>query len=157
MRMHAIRDIDRGQPALPRYSYPGRYMEKHLLEDPGSIPGGAVLCFFFFRLIQLSVLIFVGEEKEFEGVWFDGMVPTGANFRFEQQQQQQQKCSCLTAAKSTNETWSMRYFLLGSSSMGELNLPMAWGEGVVFNRGIRHHILICTFKFRCRASLEHSV
>ena len=28
MRMHAIRD--RGQPALPRYSYPGRYMEKHL-------------------------------------------------------------------------------------------------------------------------------
>ena len=29
MRMHAIRD--RGQPALPRYSYPGRYMEKHLL------------------------------------------------------------------------------------------------------------------------------
>ena len=28
MRMHAIRD--RGQPALPRYSNPGRYMEKHL-------------------------------------------------------------------------------------------------------------------------------
>ena len=28
MRMHARRD--RGQPALPRYSYPGRYMEKHL-------------------------------------------------------------------------------------------------------------------------------
>ena len=28
MRMHAIRDP--GQPALPRYSYPGRYMEKHL-------------------------------------------------------------------------------------------------------------------------------
>ena len=28
MRMDAIRD--RGQPALPRYSYPGRYMEKHL-------------------------------------------------------------------------------------------------------------------------------
>ena len=31
MRMHAIRD--RGQPALPRYSYPGRYMEKHLLKQ----------------------------------------------------------------------------------------------------------------------------
>ena len=31
-------------------------------EDPGSIPGGAVLC--FFRLIQLLVHIFVGEEKE---------------------------------------------------------------------------------------------
>ena len=30
MRMHAIRD--RGQPALPRYSYPGRYMEKHLFQ-----------------------------------------------------------------------------------------------------------------------------
>ena len=29
MRMHAIRD--HGQPALPRYSYPGCYMEKHLL------------------------------------------------------------------------------------------------------------------------------
>ena len=33
-------------------------------QDPGSIPGGAAL---FFRLIQLSVHIFVGEEnKEFD-------------------------------------------------------------------------------------------
>ena len=32
-------------------------------EDPGSIPGGAALCF-FFCLIQLSVDIFVREEKE---------------------------------------------------------------------------------------------
>ena len=34
-------------------------------KNPGSIPGAAALCFFFFfRLIQLSDLIFVGEEKE---------------------------------------------------------------------------------------------
>ena len=31
MRMHAIRDC--GQPALPRYTYPGCYMEKHLSRD----------------------------------------------------------------------------------------------------------------------------
>ena len=33
-------------------------------------PGGAALCCFFFRLIQPSVHIFVGNEKE--RVWFDG-------------------------------------------------------------------------------------
>ena len=38
MRMHAIRD--RGQPALARYSYPGRYMEKHLLKDHSKVLGG---------------------------------------------------------------------------------------------------------------------
>ena len=37
MRMHAIRD--RGQPALPRYSYPGRYMEKHLLSSAAQVTG----------------------------------------------------------------------------------------------------------------------
>ena len=39
--MHAIRD--RGQPALPRYSYPGRYMEKHLFE-PGINQSGHYKC-----------------------------------------------------------------------------------------------------------------
>ena len=48
-------------------------------EDPSSIPGGAALC--FFRLIQLSVHICrIEKEKKFD---FDGMVPTGTNFRFE--------------------------------------------------------------------------
>ena len=44
-----------------------------------------------------------------------------------------EKCSGPTAAKPTNETWSVRYFLLGSSSRGELNSPTAWGDGVAFN------------------------
>ena len=59
---------------------PGLTAFDRLSEDPGSIPGGAALC--FFRLIQLSVHIFVGEEKE--RVWFYEMVLTGTNFQFEQ-------------------------------------------------------------------------
>ena len=35
------------------------------------------------KVIQLSVLIFFGPEEK-EGVWFDGMIPTGASFQFEQ-------------------------------------------------------------------------
>ena len=41
-------------------------------------PPGLRCVFFFFRLIQLSVHIFVGKEKE---SLIAGMVPTGTNFR----------------------------------------------------------------------------
>ena len=47
---------------------------------------GCAVFFFFFHLIQVSVVIFVGKEKEgiwLEGIRWNGTVPTGANFRFE--------------------------------------------------------------------------
>ena len=50
-------------------------------EDPGSIPGRTAL-FFFFRLNQLSVHIFVREGEE--RLWFHGKVSTETNFWFEQ-------------------------------------------------------------------------
>ena len=46
------------------------------------LPLWKIAVFFFLRLTQLSVLIVVGEEKK-ECVWFNGMILTGENFRFE--------------------------------------------------------------------------